>query len=294
MPATPRRASTPSTRQITKDTGRFTRSTAGSRSLERGLELLRAFRPGTSALTNAELARRTGLARPTVSRLTRSLVDAGFLCHEAASGGYRLAAVVLSLAYSFRYAAPELDAALPLMRRVADAEHVNVGLAVADGTEIVYLDSIRRERSRTHLPAPPGSRLPLELTAVGHAYLAAIPPAARAELFAAFAERHGATWPRLRAAIERARASCTQHGWCVAEWLPGLPVVATVIRAPDGSLRMLNLGFSASHAERQRLAQRYAPVLMKLASDMREAWQPFTDADAALTRSSRPRLSPRR
>ena len=40
--------------------------------LARGLSVLRAFRPGESALGNAEIAARTGLSRPTVSRLTQT------------------------------------------------------------------------------------------------------------------------------------------------------------------------------------------------------------------------------
>lgn len=262
----------PSTRHLTHATGRFIRSTAGSRSLERGLALLRAFRPGTSVLTNEELARRTELPRPTVSRLTRSLVDAGFLAYDLSNRGYRLGAAVLSLANTFRYAARDIDAALPLMRGVAEAERVNVGLAVADGTEMIYLDSVRRERSRTHLPAPPGSRLPMELTAVGRAYLAAISEEERAEHYERLAARYGARWPRLRASIERARVAHERRGWCVAEWLPGRPVVATALRGPDGSIRVLNVGFAATRAERSERVRRFAPILLTLAADIRTAW----------------------
>ena len=45
--------------------------------LARGLSLLAAFRPGEIWLSNAELARRTGLSRPTVSRLGATLVELG-------------------------------------------------------------------------------------------------------------------------------------------------------------------------------------------------------------------------
>ena len=43
--------------------------------LARGLDLLRAFKPGETELTNTDLALRTGLPKPTVSRLTRALVN---------------------------------------------------------------------------------------------------------------------------------------------------------------------------------------------------------------------------
>ncbi len=45
---------------------------AQNRSLLRGIEILRAFRPGAGLLGNSELADRTGLSTATVSRLTQS------------------------------------------------------------------------------------------------------------------------------------------------------------------------------------------------------------------------------
>ena len=54
-----------------------------NRSLERGVEILRAFRPGSELLGNAELADRTGLLRSTVSRLTQTLVGTGLLHLDA-------------------------------------------------------------------------------------------------------------------------------------------------------------------------------------------------------------------
>lgn len=47
---------------------------AQNRSLERGVEILRAFRPGTDLMGNSELSERTGIAPATVSRLTQTLV----------------------------------------------------------------------------------------------------------------------------------------------------------------------------------------------------------------------------
>jgi len=109
-----------SSRQRSRATGRFIRETPGSRSLERGLALLRAFRQGGPALTNADLAERVGLPRPTVSRLTRSLVDSGFLSFDFEQRAYRLTPVYLSLALVYRDDFPELDLALPAMRAVAE------------------------------------------------------------------------------------------------------------------------------------------------------------------------------
>ena len=46
--------------------------------LARGLELLRCFTPESLLLGNQELAKKTGLLKPTVSRLTHTLTRLGY------------------------------------------------------------------------------------------------------------------------------------------------------------------------------------------------------------------------
>lgn len=84
-----------------------------NRSLERGAELLSAFRPGSALLGNMELAERTGLSRSTVSRLTQTLVGVGFLQIDPKSRAYRLAPTVLSLAHAMRSGSTLLAVAAP-------------------------------------------------------------------------------------------------------------------------------------------------------------------------------------
>jgi DNA-binding IclR family transcriptional regulator len=114
-----------------------------NRSLERGIAVLQAFRPGADLLGNGELAERTGLSRATVSRLTQTLVDSGMLEHDRRRRAYRLAAPVLSLAHAMRSGSPVLQLASPWMQAEAKLRKINVGLAVADGDEMVYLESVR-------------------------------------------------------------------------------------------------------------------------------------------------------
>src|SRR5215469_11631247 len=58
--------------------------------LARGVELLRAFGPDDDFLGNAELSRRTGIPRPTVSRLTYTLASLGYLVYVEAQEKYRI------------------------------------------------------------------------------------------------------------------------------------------------------------------------------------------------------------
>jgi DNA-binding IclR family transcriptional regulator len=62
--------------------------------LERGIAVLRCFEPGGGALRNGELARRTGIPKPTLTRLAATLVSLGLLKHARADDRYELAAGV--------------------------------------------------------------------------------------------------------------------------------------------------------------------------------------------------------
>lgn len=230
-----------------------------NRSLERGIELLRAFRPGTEVLGNAELAERTSLSPATVTRLAQTLVGAGMLQQIARTRAYRLAPAVLSLAHSMRSGCSELLAAAPIMRETAERHFVNVGLAAPDGDEMVYLESIRYARRVALRKVVSGQRVPMELTSLGRAYLAVAPPERRGPLLALFAHRRGAQWPALQKEIEQAGVQLNEKGYCAASWQAEVVAVAAPLRF---SSMPLVLNVSASSGERlDRLERQLVPVL---------------------------------
>lgn len=255
---------TASTRALTQATQVFVRSTAGSQSLERGLRLLRAFRHGSGTLMNAELAERTGLPRPTVSRLTRSLVDAGFLVYDLPQKGYRLAPACLSLALAYRSSEPVLERALPLMRELAEGRRVNVGLAVADQLDMVYLDSVRLSRLGIFRRLLPGSRIPIAPTSLGCAYLAGMPPAQRQQLLARLKQAHGKGWPAQQRHVEQSLRDVRSQGFCHAQWAAGMAAVATPLPAPGGALYALNVSFPMAACADEDSVRAHAALLLDL------------------------------
>ncbi|GAA5232277.1 IclR family transcriptional regulator [Verticiella sediminum] len=262
-----------STRARSRASGSFVRSTPGSQSLERGLALLRAFRVGGGALCNAELAARAGLPRPTVSRLTRSLVDAGFLAYDHGERGYRLTAVCLGLAQAYRSSERRLEVALPLMRGLAEGRRVNVGLAQSDGPDMIYLESVRLSRLGIFRRIVPGSRIPMSLTALGRAFLAGLPAGERKTMLRRLRQTHGAAWPSVQAEIDAAIRSVREVGLCRAEWQAGMTSLAVPLRAPDGVLYAINISFPEPlpHVEEATVAE-YGRLLIALAAEVRAAW----------------------
>src|SRR3954470_361888 len=189
-----------------------------NRSLERGIDILRSFRPGSELLGNADLAERTGLSRSTVSRLTQTLVGCGYLQVEARTRAYRLAPAVLSLAHAMRTGSTALAIAAPLMRAAAQAERINVGLAAADRDEMVYLESIRYHPRPSLRTVVSGQRVPMELTSLGRAWLAGAPEDQRQTLLAHFRRTRRAQWPELGPALAAAISQVEASGYCAASW----------------------------------------------------------------------------
>lgn len=231
-----------------------------NRSLARGVDVLRAFRPGTEELGNAELAERTGLPPATVTRLTQTLVGAGLLQPAATGRAYRLAPAVLSLAHAMRAGCAELQAAAPIMREAAQRHVINVGLAAPDREEMVYLESIRYSRRVALRTVVSGQRVPMELTSLGRAYLAVAPPRRRAALLSAFRRKRGGNWAQLLAELEQSRQQVQAQGWCAAAWLPEVVALAAPLRFSSLPL-ILNVSVSTSESA-PAVTQRLGPVLL--------------------------------
>ncbi|MGE0800061.1 MAG: IclR family transcriptional regulator [Lautropia sp.] len=222
---------------------------ATNRSLERGLEVLRAFRPGLSALGNAELVERTGLPPATVSRLAQTLVDAGWLHRDPKRRLYRLAAPALSLALAMRQSSRILEVAAPRMHEVARRLRINVGVAVADRDEMVYLESIRHGGRPALRTVVTGQRVPMELTALGQAWLAVAPARQRQALIALFrGRRTAAAWPAIAAAIARSKAEIDAGRCCAAAWQPEVVSVALPLIVPGEVVHVLNMSVSGTQA----------------------------------------------
>jgi len=185
-----------------------------NRSLARGIEILRAFRAGSDLHGNGELAERTGLSRATVTRLAQTLVDCGMLQRDRSSRAYRLAAPVLGLAHAMSTGSPVLAAVRPLMLKEAERHKINVGLAVADRDEMIYLESVRYSRRVAWRNVVAGQRVPMELTSLGRAWLATAADERRQELMAQFRARKRKGLRALSREIEAEIDSVQRSGFC--------------------------------------------------------------------------------
>ncbi|HDR9191360.1 IclR family transcriptional regulator [Burkholderia vietnamiensis] len=247
-------------------TARGPSSTVSNRSLERGLDVLRAFGSGATLLGNGDLVELTGLPKATVTRLARTLVEAGYLEHDPVHRGYRLGLPLLGLAHALRSGSTVLQAAAPRLREAAQALHINVGIAGPDRDDMVYLESIRYSPRASLRTVVSGQRVPMALTSLGRAFLASLPDTDYARQLAAL-KPHRTSWPRIRAEIDAAVESVHAQGFCVASWQPEVVALATPL-VIDGH-RTLALNFSVRTPDvPSAVAARLAAALLALRDDI--------------------------
>lgn len=237
-----------------------------NRSLLRGADILRAFRPGSDLLGNGEIAERTGLSASTVSRLTQTMVAAGLLQQDRVRRAYRLAPLVLSLGHAMRSGSQVLAVAAPLMRALAEREHINVGLAYPDRDEMVYLESIRYNRRLALRSVVSGQRVPMELTSLGQAYLATVPTERYHLLEPIFKRRNGRHWKEVKLAIEASKLCMDEKGYCWASWQPEVLALSTALHSAEG-VCIINVSVSTP-GKIEPWIETLAPQLLALKADI--------------------------
>lgn len=241
-----------------------------NRSLTRGIAILRAFRPGTELLGNGEIAERTGLPRASISRLTQTLTEAGYLEYSAPQQAYRLGAPVLTLGHAMRSGSSVLRIATPGMTVLARRLRINVGLAVRDGDDMVYLESVRFNHKGAQRSVVSGQRVPIELTALGRAWLAVAPEAERKTFMAQLKVKRRKRWRKLEKEFAEAATSVERYGYCVACWQPQVIALATPLSSARRPIHVLNVSVTTEEPKASVIRALEQPLLA-LAADLRQA-----------------------
>lgn len=212
-------------------------SSAGVAALARGLEILRCFSAREPSLSNGDLAAYTGLPKSTVSRLTKTLVELGYLRHDAKKRQYSVGPSVLALGYSALAKLRVTEIARPPMQALADSTGALISLAVRDRLSMLYLDACCSDDSMT-LKMGRGVRMPILSTSIGRAFLAGLPEQERDYLIAALKQKADPpVQPADLKALARELKRFERDGYCASygEWNRDVNAAATPIPWPGGS-----------------------------------------------------------
>jgi DNA-binding IclR family transcriptional regulator len=146
-----------------------------TRTLLRGLTLLEMIGEAREGATVTDLAAGAGLDKGTVSRLLGTLRDAGWAYQSPDDRRYRLAGKALALSHDYTNRVDLRALAMPLLSELRDTWDETVHLGVIEGNEVVYVERLE-PRATVQVVSIVGQRMPIASTAMGKAFLSALPP----------------------------------------------------------------------------------------------------------------------
>jgi DNA-binding IclR family transcriptional regulator len=242
--------------------------------LSRGLEVLRAFRPNDGLLGNQEIAARTGLPKPTISRLTYTLCKLGYLTQVPRFEKYQLAPPALALGYAALANLGVRHLSEPfreeLMRQTGGA----VAIGARDRHSMIYFGQARSSLT-VGVQLDVGSRVPIATTAMGRAYLWALPDDERATLLRELREHYGSSrWSKMKDGVERAGEMIAKRGFAISsgEWQEDIGAAGVALRLNDGTgPYAFNCGAPAFRFTEDRLINDIGPRLLAMVRNIETA-----------------------
>ena len=241
--------------------------------LSRGLEVLRAFHPKDGLLGNQEIAARTKLPKPTVSRLTYTLTKLGYLTQVPRFEKYQLAPAAMSLGYAAlaNLGVQHLSESFreELMHETGGA----VAVGARDRLNMIYFGQSRSGLT-LGVQLDVGSKVPIATTAMGRAYIWALSPTERTQLLRELREHYGSRWPRIRDGIERAGELVAKRGFAISvgEWQDDVHAAGVALTLNDGTgPYAFNCGAPAFRFTEDRLLNDIGPRLVTMVRNIEAA-----------------------
>ena len=154
----------------------------GSRTLARGLSVLRALGQRDEGATVAELSVATSLDRAVLYRLLETLCEMGFAVRDEGSRRYHLGVALVELGARAGRGLEVSRLATPGMRTLMEACNEAVCLGVRDGDDLVVVDRIEPQGLFVRVSYGVGFRHPLLTGAHGRALAACLMEEDRAAL----------------------------------------------------------------------------------------------------------------
>lgn len=233
--------------------------------LERGLAVLGCIEASSGPLGNGDIARLTRIPKPTVTRLVATLVARGFLRLVPGSEKYTLGARVITLAQAFLAGLDVRSQARPHMMELAERGGGWSYLGARNGVDMVLIETCRSRSGVLLSRLDIGSRVPLVNSALGRAYLSALPARERSGMVRQMQSAHPEQWPRLHASLQRALKEAALRGFCLSagEWHRDVNSIAVPLRIPGGELMALNFGGPAFAFPADRLRREIGPRILE-------------------------------
>ncbi|WP_417821218.1 IclR family transcriptional regulator [Terasakiella sp.] len=237
--------------------------------LSRGLRILSAFDKMSGPLGNQDIASITGLPKPTVSRMTYTLTQLGYLVYSERNEKYELGATNLTLGHAYTANLRIRQIAKPHMLELAREFNVNIGLATNVQNEMIFVEYCRGDQLKSVL-VDIGSKLPMGKSAIGRSYLAAIPEEKRNQILPQLADIHDKDWPDVENSIQDSLESYRTLGFTrsFGDWDRNINTVAVPLKLSENKIFCISCGGPSYVISTDTLLNVIGPRLIHVARDI--------------------------
>ena len=223
-------------------------------------------------LGNQDLARACGLPKSTVSRLTNTLTKLGYLVYVEDSAKYSLGIATLSLGSAMLARLDIRKLAHPRMQELAEFGQCMVSLGTRDRLSMLYIDVVRGSAAVT-LSLDMGARIQIATSAMGRAYMTAVPETERSEIMERVRELVADDrWPEITAGVAQAHARHprTRRVLLLRRMAEGCQCASRCPCGPGGGLppMPINCGAPAYMVSKEFLLEKVRPRLIALANEL--------------------------
>lgn len=232
-------------------------------SLARGLRILEVLSRSDGAMGNTQLARLADLPPSTVSRLTDSLVQLGYLRVEATSGAYYLTPKNLRLGYPVLANLPIGGRAYRALDQLTESTGMTSALAKRDDLHMAYI-AVARGRRPSGVALAVGGRLPISVSAAGLAFIRALSEPHRTRVIDAVCRDLTERGQQPESFRKQADASATEFVLSVGRWQADIGGLATAV-VTGGELYALTLVAHTRELQEPEVADRFTPALLRAA-----------------------------
>lgn len=211
--------------------------------LSRGLSILAAFDKMSGPLGNQDIAKITGLPKPTVSRMTYTLSKLGYLEYSTRNEKYELGATNLTLGHAYTSNLRIRQIAKPHMIELAREFKVNIGLATRVDNEMIFVDYCRGDQLKSVI-VDVGTRLPICLSAIGRAYLAVLPKDQREEIIEAVKPLYADDWASVETSLNHCLDNFEELGFSTSfgDWEKNINTVSVPLKLSDNRIFSISCG----------------------------------------------------
>ena len=221
-------------------------------------------------LSMAELARETGMTKPTAHRIISVLAELGFVERDHGKRGYVEGSRLIEFALDTLKATAQRNIRHSILRALSEETRETCNFGILAGAEVIYLDRVEAKWP-LGLSIEPGSPVPAHCSAIGKLMLALEAPHRRDEILRTMPlTRHTPhTITSISTLLEDLeRIGETQIGIDDQESIEGVVCVAVPVHAEDGNI-VGGLAVSAPEARVTRdEALRMVPQLRRAAAKL--------------------------